>query len=372
MKKALKLTLSALVVQASLGSAAAMAEPLKVVSSFSILGDMVQQVGGDKVRSISIIGPESDAHSFEPRPSDAKTLQNADLLIINGVNFEAWLPKLSKAAGYQGPVVEVIHGVPLRAYEDEQEYIAVMPQSQTDAHEAEHHHGRSHESGMHHHRDGPHNAHHQDGAHHHNSPHHHDNHEHHHDSHDYGAHAAHGHEHGDYDPHAWQSLEHAQVYVTNIRDALVEADPKNALHYKKRAEDYETALRELHTRLLAEFDKIPASRRTVVTSHDAFSYVGQAYGVEFLSLLGASSQAEPSAKELAGLIEYMRDKQVAAVFMENISSPKLMEQIARETGAKVGKKLYSDALAKAPHPADNYLGMMKWNAEALLEALQPN
>lgn len=343
MKKALKLTLSVLVVQAFLGSAAAMAEPLKVVSSFSILGDMVQQVGGDKVRSISIIGPESDAHSFEPRPSDAKTLQNADLLIINGVNFEAWLPKLSKAAGYQGPVAEVIHGVPLRAYEDEQEYTVATPQSQADE---------------------------QDTPHHQNNPHDHDTHS---DPDD--AHAVHDpehHEHGDYDPHAWQSLEHAQTYVANIRNALVAVDPENALYYEKRTADYETALRELHTSLLIEFDKIPASRRTVVTSHDAFSYVGQAYGVEFLSLLGASSQAEPSAKELAGLIEYMRDKQVAAVFMENISSPKLMEQIARETGAKVGKKLYSDALAKAPHPADNYLGMMKWNAEALLEALQPN
>lgn len=348
MKKALKLTLSALVVQASLGSAAAMAEPLKVVSSFSILGDMVQQIGGDKVRSINIIGPESDAHSFEPRPSDAKALQDADLLITNGANFEAWLPKLSKAAGYQGPVAEAIHGVPLRAYEDEQEHIAVTPQSQADEHETHHHHDSSHDE---------------------------DRHEHHQSAHEPDTHAAHDHEHhehGDYDPHAWQSLEHAQTYVANIRDALVAVDPENAPYYKKRATDYETALRELHTSLLVEFDKIPASKRTVVTSHDAFSYVGQAYGVEFLSLLGASSQAEPSAKELAGLIDYMRDKQIAAVFMENISSPKLMEQIARETGAKVGKKLYSDALAAAPHPADNYLGMMKWNAEALLEALQPN
>lgn len=298
------------------GSPLALAAPLKVVSSFSILADMVQQVGGDKVHSLSIVGPEGDAHSFEPRPSDSRTLQHADLLFINGAQFEEWLPRLIEAAGYQGKVIETIEGVPLRAYAEEEE-------GHTYSLETSHH----------------------------------DDHEH------------HDHDHGDYDPHAWQSLEHAQLYVKNIRNALIEADPDHKAYYQQQAEAYQKQLSALQTEMQAAFDQLPKTSRTVVTSHDAFAYLGQDYDIEFLSLLGASNQAEPSAKELAGLIDFMRDNQVKAVFVENISNPKLLQQIANETGAQLGAPLYSDALAKAPHPADHYLGLMRWNAEALLKAL---
>lgn len=312
MKAQMIKTLMVYAVSAIVTSSAVWAAPLKVVSSFSILADLVEQVGGDKVSSAVIVGAESDAHAFEPRPSDARTLQNADLLIINGAQFEAWLPRLLEAAGYKGKVVEAIQGVPLRAYED-------------------------------------------------------DEHDHEHDGHGHG----HDHDHGEYDPHAWQSLSYAQYYITNIRDALAEADPENKAYFVERASRYSKQLTLLQTELKERFKAIPEQNRIVVTSHDAFAYLGQDYGIEFLALLGASNHAEPSAKEMAGMIEYMQDNHVKAVFMENISSPKLVEQIARETGAKVGKTLYSDALAKAPHAADTYLGMMKWNTDALLEALNP-
>lgn len=294
------------------GVSVTIAAPLKVVTSFSILNDLVQQVGGDKVEAVTIVGAESDAHSFEPRPSDAQRLQDADLLIINGVQFEAWLPKLIQAAGYEGEIIEASAGVPLRAY--------VSEDAHTEAAEHDHHHD-------------------------------------------------HDHDHGVFDPHAWQSLEHAQLYVHTICDALKRIDPENKVYYQQRTADYEKSMQQLHAELLERFKALPPHKRSVVSSHDAFSYLGQAYGVEFLSLLGASNQAEPSAKELADLITYMRMNQVQAVFVENISSPKLVEQMARETGAVVGKQLYSDALAKSPHPADTYLGMMRWNAEAILEAL---
>lgn len=315
MKQILIRSLATLTLSLGLGSAVSLAAPLKVVSSFSILADMVSQVGGDLVESVAIVGPEGDAHSFEPRPSDVRTLQDADILIVNGAHFEAWLPKLVQAAGYKGQIIEATKGVPLRKYQSTHD---------------EHH---DHDS------DKPHDH-------------------------------AHAHNHGEYDPHAWQSLEHVQIYVHNIAQALIEADQKNKTYYLQRAREYEKAMQTLHIELLQEFEKLPLSDRAVVSSHDAFAYLGQAYGVEFLSLLGASNQAEPSAKELAELIDYMRTNQVKAVFVENISSPKLIEQIARETGATVGKHLYSDALAKAPHPADNYLGMMQWNAGALLDALK--
>lgn len=315
MKHKTRLLPSVITMTLSLAFGVASAAPLQVVSSFSILADLVQQVGGEHVASVAIVGPESDAHSFEPRPSDAKTLQNADLLLINGADFEAWLPKLVQASGYKGEVIEAIHGVPLRAYHDD--------------HDDQHH-----------------------------------------DDHDHGDHD-HDHDHGSHDPHAWQNLEYAQGYVKNIRDALIAKDPAHTAYYEQRALDYSQRLQTLHIELKQAFDELPATHRTAISSHDAFGYLGQAYGVEFLSLLGVSNQAEPSAKELANLISYMRDNQVKAIFIENISSPKLMEQIARETNATLGDPLYSDALAKSPHPADSYLGMMQWNAQALLKALKP-
>lgn len=316
MRKVLAKSTAAALLSLVFGNTLVAAAPLKVVSSFSILADMVGQVGGDKVESLVIVGPEGDAHSFEPRPSDSKTLQDADLLIINGAQFEEWLPRLVASAGYKGKVIEAIEGVPLRAYEEEEE---------------------------HHQESEPHS---EDGHHHHE------------------------HHHGEYDPHAWQSLDYAQRYVANIQQALAEADPANTAYYEQRAAVYEAQLKTLQANMQEAFGQLPATHRTVVTSHDAFAYLGQDYDIEFLPLLGASNQAEPSAKELAGLIEFMRDNQVKAVFVENTSSPKLLEQIARETGAKVGEVLYSDALAKAPHPAATYLGLMQWNTEALLKALQ--
>lgn len=324
MRRKLSVMALGLALSCSAGFSVVVAAPLKVVTSFSILNDLVQQVGGDKVEVKAIVGPEGDAHSFEPRPSDARGLQDADLLIINGAHFEAWLPKLVQAAGYEGKIVEASQGVPLRAYADQ-------------AGHQDHGHDPFHFLYL------------ADL------------------NHDYEEHEEH--DHGDFDPHAWQSLEHAQLYIYTICDALSEADPDNKLYYQQRTMDYQKAMEALHGELLEQFNMLPAHKRTVVSSHDAFGYLGQAYGIEFLSLLGASNQAEPSAKELAELIGYMRANEVQAVFIENISSPKLIEQIARETGAVVGEKLYSDALAKSPHPADTYLGMMRWNGEAILNTL---
>ncbi len=321
MKKALVKSTVFVVLGWTLSSSLVLAAPLKVVSSFSILADMVQQVGGDKVESLAIVGAEGDAHSFEPRPSDSKTLQAADLLVVNGAQFEEWLPRLIESAGYQGQVVHAVDRVPLRAYVDGDE-----GQNHND-HGHDHHHSHDHDQTT-------------------------------------------EHRHGAYDPHAWQSLDHAQIYVSNIQQALIALDPEHAPYYEQRASAYTQKIQQLQEKMRTAFEQLPEQNRTVVTSHDAFAYLGQDYDIEFLPLLGASTQAEPSAKELAGLIDFMRDNQVKAVFVENTSSSKLLEQIARETGAKIGEVLYSDALAKAPHPADNYLGLMQWNTEALLKALQ--
>jgi len=295
-------------------------KPLQVVASFSILGDMVQQVGGEAVQVSAIVGAEGDAHSFEPRPSDTKALASAELVVMNGLEFEAWMPRLAQSAGYTGPQVIVSQGITPIAYQDQ-------------AHGSDHHGD------------------------------HHDDHDHDHDH--------HGHQHGEFDPHAWQSLSNAVVYVNNIRDALIQARPAAAEQFHANAEAYLAQLRDLDQQLQAAFAALPAERRKVITSHDAFAYLGAEYNIEFIPLLGVSNLAEPSAQEIAGLIDRARTEGISAIFVENVVSPRLVEQVARETGAALGGVLYSDALAKSPHDADTYLGLIKWNTTKLLQALAP-
>ncbi|USY25861.1 metal ABC transporter substrate-binding protein [Alcaligenes sp. 1735tsa3] len=289
------------------------AEPLRVVSSFSILNDMVKEIGGDKVMASTIVPANGDAHSFEPRPSDAKTLANAQLLVINGLEFETWLPRLQQAAGYKGPQVVATEGITPLAFE-----------------------GGGHED--------------------------HAGHDHDHD---------HSHQHGSQDPHAWQSLGLAQIYVRNISKGLEQADPANAEYYQRRAKDYAQRIQELDDSIKTRLQAVPVEKRKVITSHDAFSYMGKAYDIRFIPLVGVSSQAEPSARDIAQIIQQARSEQIQAIFVENTVSAKLVEQVARETGAKVGGTLYSDALGAPGSGVDTYLGMMRSNTDQLVKALQP-
>lgn len=292
--------------------------PLNVVASFSILGDMVGQIGGDDIALTTIVGPNGDAHSFEPRPSDAKALAQAQLLVVNGLNFEGWLPRLEKASGFSGTEVVASKGIVARQ----------LSEAETEGHED----GKGHAHGVGH----------IDEAH----P-------------------------GEVDPHAWQSLSNGMVYASNIASALIKADPANAEDYRARAELYISEMKKLDEKIRQTLATIPADRRHVVTSHDAFGYFARDYGVQFISAMGISSDAEPSAKGLAMLINQVKATHSPAVFLENVTNPKLIQQIARETGAKVGGSLYSDALDQPDKPAGTYLGMFKWNAGQLIYALTP-
>lgn len=289
------------------------AEPLKVVASFSILGDIVREVGGKDVSLTTLVGPDGDAHEYEPTPGDAKKLSAAQVLFVNGLDFETWLPKLTKASGFAGKTVVASQGVTPRKFA----------------------HGAAEDK---------------------------------HDDHDHGD--GH-HHHGDADPHAWQNLANGVIYARNVADGLAAADPAHAEAYRQRAAAYITRLQALDTSTKATFAAIAADRRKVVTSHDAFGYFGDAYGVSFIPAMGVSTDAEPSAGEVARIIEQVKRDKVPAVFVENISSPKLVQQIARETGAKVGGTLYSDALSKPGQPGATYLEMFEWNVRQLAAALQP-
>lgn len=303
---------------ASMALAATTAPALRVVASFSILADMVSEIGGDRITLATIVGPDSDAHTFEPAPRDAKALATAQVLVVNGQDFEGWLPRLLKAANFKGIEIVASQGV--------------------QGHALDHH---DHDS---------------DNDHDHDNTH---------DDHDHAAHS-----HGDIDPHMWQSLENGMVYARNIAAGLAAADPENAVYYAERAQDYITRMQELDTSIKTALVDVPVAHRKVITAHDAFGYFGRAYGIQFISASGVANQAQPSAKSVATIINLVKQEKIAAVFVENVSNDKLVKQIAQETDAVVGGTLYSDALAQSGQPAGTYLGMMRWNADQLINALK--
>jgi zinc/manganese transport system substrate-binding protein len=178
-----------------------------------------------------------------------------------------------------------------------------------------------------------------------------------------------GHNHSATDPHAWQSVANAKIYVGNIRDALVRADPAGRQTYDANAKAYAEKLDALETEVRAAVARIPADRRRIITSHDAFGYFAAGYGVEFIAPRGVSTETEASAKDVARIISQIKTQKIPAVFLENISSARLMEQIARETGARIGGKLYSDALSGEDGPAPTYIEMMRHNVRQLGAAL---
>ncbi|SEO03837.1 zinc/manganese transport system substrate-binding protein [Pseudorhodobacter antarcticus] len=322
----LGLTVSAL---ALLPVAAAAQDKMPVVASFSILGDMVSAVGGDRVAVTTIVGADGDAHVYSPTPADAQAVAGAKVVFVNGIAFEGWLDRLIEASEYKGPVVIATTGIePLE-----------MAEEGHDEHAA----GEKH-------------ADHTEGEKHHD-----------HAGHDHDDHA--GHDHGAFDPHAWQSLVNARVYVANIEAGLAAADPAGATVYAANAAAYVAQIDTLDAKIKAAVAALPEANRSVVTSHDAFGYFGAAYGLTFHAPEGLSTESEASAADVAALITQMKDEAIPAVFMENITDSRLLEQITSETSAKIGGTLYSDALSGPDGPASTYLNMMRHNITTLTAAL---
>lgn len=285
------------------------AEPLPVVATFSILGDWVQQVGGDRVVVNVLVPAGADSHVFQPTPAHARQLAQARIVFSNGLGFEGWIERLITNAGFRGTHVVATAGIePIRAT-------------------GHRHHGHQHGH-------------------------------------------QHGHRHGEHDPHAWQNPAHAQVYVRNIAAALCEADPQGCEGFRQRAAAYQQQLQALDAEIRALWAPISVGQRRVIVSHDAFAYYGQAYGVTFLAARGISTDSEPSARGIATLVRQIREQQVRALFVENVTDPRLVERIARETGLAVSGKLYSDSLSPAGGNADDYLALMRFNSKALTQALQ--
>lgn len=320
------------------------AEKVKAVASFSILADMVRNVGGDRVEVAELVGPDGDAHEFSPTPADAKTLAGADIFFVNGLGFEGWIERLEKSSGFKGSTVVATKGVKALTAEEEDEHLHDDVPEDHDEHAKGEDHADDHD--------------HEDHA---KGEDHDDDHE---------EHAeGHHHHHGDTDPHAWQNLANGEIYVANIRDGLIAADPDGKAVYEANAEKYLVALKAEDAAVKAALDALPQSRRRIITSHDAFAYFGAAYGLEILAPEGVSTASEPSAKDVAKIIRQIREDKIPAVFLENVTNAKLLEQIASESGAKIGGTLYSDALSGPDGPAPTYLDMFKYNVRTLTSAL---
>lgn len=273
-----------------------LAADIKAVASFSMLGDMVRHVGGDRVEVTTIVGPNADTHVYEPKPADAIAVASADIFFVNGLGFEGWMDRFVEATGYKGLLIVASDGVTTHTMVDDGKTVT--------------------------------------------------------------------------DPHAWQSLANGRRYVDNIASGLCQADAAGCDTYKANAVAYAAEIQALDDAVKAGIAAVPEAKRKVITTHDAFGYFGAAYGVEFLAPEGVSTESEASAMDVGKLIDQIRSEGVTALFVENMSDPRLLEQIAEETGVKVGGELYSDALSEPGGGAPDYLSMFRHNVGLLVPAMQ--
>ena len=278
----------------------------KVVATFSILGDLLGEVGGDRIERAVLVGADIDAHTYQPRPTDARTLATAQALVSNGLGYEGWIDRLAKAAPFKGRAIVATTGVP------------TLQGTSTPGHG----HAPDHAKGP--------------------------------------------------DPHCWQDADRVRRYVENIVEGLASADAANDAFYRERGQAYDKRLVALDQWIKAEIAKVPAAQRRAITGHDSFRYFAAAYGVQFLAPRGFTTESEPSARDVAALIRQVREQKIKALFVENMSNPGLIDQIARESGAVVGPRLYSDALSAPNGPAPTYEAMMRHNVTALVAGMLKN
>ena len=267
------------------------AERLNVVASFSILGDFVRNIGGDRVNLTTLVGARGDVHVYVPSPGDAKRIADAKLVIVNGLGLEGWLERLVQSSGSKAQIVVASKGI-----------VPMKPGSEVD-------------------------------------------------------------------PHAWQSIPNAKVYVTDISNALIAADPGDAEFFREQTALYLEKLDALDHEVREAVAKIPPDRRKVISTHDAFGYFAAEYGIQFIAPLGVSTDTEPSAHDIAEIINQIKATKIPAVFLENISDDRLIRRIAAETGDKVGGTLISDSLTDKEGPAPTYIDMIRHNIKTLTSAL---
>ena len=287
---------------AALWSGALYAAPMPVVASFSILGDVAQQIGGERVAVQNLVGANQDAHAYNLTSGDIKKIREARLVLLNGLGLEkAELQRAVKQSKVAS--AEATAGIkPLAADEHD------------------HSHG-------------------------------------------------HDHDHGEFDPHVWNDPVLMQRYAANVAIALIKADPAGSRYYQQRFKDYQNVLNQLNNYANRQFGAVAPAKRKVLTGHDSFAYLGKRYQVKFISPQGVSSEAEPSARQIAAIIRQIKAENVKAVFTENIKDGRMIARIAKETGVKVSGGLYADALSSGA-PAGTYADMFRYNVRVMSEAMK--
>ncbi|ULJ69181.1 zinc ABC transporter substrate-binding protein [Wielerella bovis] len=284
------------------------ADTLPVVSSFSILGDVTKQIGGNRVSVTNLVGADADAHAYQLTSADVKKIAGAKLVLLNGLGLEQ-ADVLRAVRQSRVPYAEATAGItPLK----------------------------NEEGGHHHHHHG------EDGHH---------------------------HDHGEFDPHVWHDPVLMQKYAANVTAALIKADPAGASYYQARFKTYSAELVKLDAYARQQFNAIPRDKRKVLTGHHAFNYLAKRYGVTFLAPQGVSTEAQPSAKTVAAIIRQIKQQGVKAVFAENIKDGRMVQRIAQETGVKMGGTLYSDALSKGA-PAKTYTDLFRYNVRVMSSAMK--
>jgi zinc/manganese transport system substrate-binding protein len=286
------LALLAITIAPSLPAAAV--DRMKVVATFSVIGDMVANIAGDHVDLTTIVGPDGDTEEYEPTAGDVPKMAGARLLFMNGLNddFEPWLDQLSKQAKFAGTKVIVTRGVKALTADDE------------------HPNGGKPKAVI-------------------------------------------------LDQHAWMNPRNGLIYVRNITDALVRADPANADDYRTRSAAYTQELRALDGWAHAEMDAVPVAKRRALASHDSLQYFANAFGITMISVNGWTNKSEPSAADLARLTDQIRREHVKALFLDSITDPKAMERISKETGAVIGGTLFGDALSGPDGEAGTYIALIR-------------
>jgi len=299
--------------------------PLKVIATFSVLGDLVGNVAGDLVELKTLVPPGADAHTFEPSPADSVALAEAQVVFENGLEFESWLADLVTASGSQAERVSVSEGIDL-----------------IEATEGDHE------------EEGDHDEHAEETA--------------------TAGEDEHGDEdeHGEFDPHVWHDVNNAIHMVERIRDGLAAADPANADTYRANADTYLQQLKDLDAFVVDRVDTLPAERRKLVTTHDTFGYFARRYGFEIVgTTLGSVSTevADPSAADIVALVEQIKAVGVPTIFSESIEGGSVTERIAREAGDELAPTLYTDALGEPGSDGETYERMMRYNVETMVMAL---
>jgi zinc/manganese transport system substrate-binding protein len=285
---------------------------ISVVATFSVIGDIVAAVGGDRVSVKTLVPPDGDAHVYQPTPADSRALAEAKLVVVNGLGMEGWIDRLIRASGFKGPIVVATRGVkPGEMEQDDSDAVTKTPRRTVTPKTIT-------------------------------------------------------------DPHAWQDPRNGALYARNIADGLTNVDPSGASAYRASADAYAKELEATDAWIRQEFGRVPREKRKIITTHDAFGYFGRAYGVTFLAALGISTDYEPSAGDIAKLIRQIRNEHIKALFVENLHDTRMIDQIARDTGAVVGGTVYSDALSPPGGPADTYLRMFRHNVPLFVEAMAKN